>query len=71
MQNWTVNGRDFENRPVARIVEARTLEAARYKASRGQHAIPRIDSIALSRTQDAKALDRLRAVRAMQVLKFF
>lgn len=71
MQNWTITGRDFENRPVARIVSARTLEAAKYKASRGQSAIPRIDSIAISQTQDEKAFDRLRAVHAMQVLKFF
>ena len=71
MHSWTVIGRDFENRPVARTVEARALEAARYKASRGQSAIPRIDSIALAQTQDAKALDRLRSVRAMQALQLF
>ena len=71
MRSWTVIGRDFENRPVSRTVEARTLEAARYKASRGQFGIPRIDSIALAQTQDAKAFDRLRSVRAMQALQLF
>ena len=71
MQTWMVVGRDFENRPVAVVVKAKTLQAARYKASRGQNSVPRIDSIALAQTQDEKALDRIRTVRAMQALKFY
>ena len=71
MRTWKVIGRDFENKPVAILVKARTIQAAAYRAGRGQVSVPRIDSIALHQTPEEKAVDLFKCVKAFKLLQTF